>query len=116
MGMSETKRKMWQDAKSVRSSLSLSSSLRLISHFPTHYELTRKDCMVKNIKRYRKDLERDGSPLAERDEHGRYTHLGRMRGHVCVNIMFNIPVYGVLATLARVFTSTCRTLHVFVVA
>ena len=49
---------------------------RIINHFPTHYELTRKDCMVKNIKRYRKDLEKDGSPMAERDEHGRYIHLG----------------------------------------
>ena len=32
--------------------------------------------MVKNIKRYCKDLEKDGSPLAERDESGRYIHLG----------------------------------------
>ena len=31
--------------------------------------------MFKNIKRYRKDLERDGSPLAERNEFGRYIHL-----------------------------------------
>jgi hypothetical protein len=31
---------------------------------------------VKNIKRYRKDLERDGSPLAERgDGPGKYLHL-----------------------------------------
>ena len=49
---------------------------RIICHFPNHYELTRKDYMVKNIKRYRKDLEKDGSPLAERDEHGKYVHLG----------------------------------------
>ena len=49
---------------------------RIINHFPTHYELTRKDYMVKNIKRSRKDLEKDGSPLAERDEHGKYIHLG----------------------------------------
>ena len=34
--------------------------------------------MVKNVKRYRKDLERDGSPLAERDELGRYIHLGEL--------------------------------------
>ena len=33
--------------------------------------------MVKNIRRYRKDLERDGSPLAERDERGRFIHLGQ---------------------------------------
>lgn len=49
---------------------------RVISHFPNHYELTRKDLMVKNIKRYRKDLEKEGSPLAEKDEPGRYVHLG----------------------------------------
>jgi tubulin polyglutamylase TTLL1 len=30
---------------------------------------------VKNIKRYRKDLEKEGNPLAERDEIGRYVHL-----------------------------------------
>lgn len=56
--------------------LSILCCHRIVNHFPTHYELTRKDCMVKNIKRYRKDLERDGSPLAERDESGRYIHLG----------------------------------------
>ena len=46
--------------------------------------------MVKNIKRYRRDLERDGSPLAERDETGRYIHLGqeeregsRIHCHTC---------------------------------
>lgn len=39
-------------------------------------ELTRKDLMVKNIKRYRKDLEKEGSPLAEKDEAGRFIHLG----------------------------------------
>lgn len=50
---------------------------RMVCHFPNHYELTRKDCIVKNIKRYRRDLERDGSPLAERDETGRYIHLGK---------------------------------------
>lgn len=31
--------------------------------------------MVKNIKRYRKDLEKDGNPLAEKDEEGRYIYL-----------------------------------------
>ena len=49
---------------------------RVINHFPNHYELTRKDLLVKNIKRYRKDLEKEGNPLAERDEAGRYVHLG----------------------------------------
>lgn len=40
----------------------------MINHFPNHYELSRKDLLVKNIKRYRKDLERDGSLLAEKTE------------------------------------------------
>jgi tubulin polyglutamylase TTLL1 len=31
--------------------------------------------MVKNIKRYRKDLERENSPLAEKDELGRYINM-----------------------------------------
>lgn len=33
---------------------------QIINHFPNHYELTRKDLLVKNIKRYRKELEREG--------------------------------------------------------
>lgn len=40
----------------------------MINHFPNCYELSRKDLLVKNIKRYRKDLERDGSLLAEKME------------------------------------------------
>lgn len=31
----------------------------MVNHFPNHYELTRKDLMVKNIKRYRKELEKE---------------------------------------------------------
>ena len=49
---------------------------RMVCHFPNHYELTRKDLMVKNIKRYRKELEKEGSPFAEKDAAGRYLHLG----------------------------------------
>mmetsp|Transcript_29221 Transcript_29221/g.76529 ORF Transcript_29221/g.76529 Transcript_29221/m.76529 type:complete len:406 (+) Transcript_29221:100-1317(+) len=48
---------------------------QILNHFPNHYELTKKDCMVRNIKRYRKEIEREGSPLAERDEKGRWVHL-----------------------------------------
>mgnify|MGYP001252126076 CR=1 FL=1 len=33
---------------------------QVISHFPNHYELTRKDMMVKNIKRYLKERHKDG--------------------------------------------------------
>ena len=39
---------------------------QLVNHFPNHYELTRKDLMVKNVKRYRKELEREGHWLAEK--------------------------------------------------
>ncbi|GIL69715.1 hypothetical protein Vretimale_10189 [Volvox reticuliferus] len=31
-----------------------------VNHFPNHYELTRKDLMVKNIKRYQKQIKREG--------------------------------------------------------
>lgn len=49
---------------------------RMINHFPNHYELSRKDLLVKNIKRYRKEMEREGNPIAERgDVPGRYLHL-----------------------------------------
>ncbi|XP_058431681.1 probable tubulin polyglutamylase TTLL9 isoform X3 [Marmota monax] len=34
-----------------------------ICHFRNHYELTRKNYMVKNLKRFRKQLERDGGKL-----------------------------------------------------
>ena len=36
---------------------------------------SRKDLMVKNLKRYRRDLEREGNPLAEKNEQGRYLYL-----------------------------------------
>ena len=52
---------------------SSSFSYRMINHFPTHYELTRKDLLVKNIKRYRRELEREGSQLAARDSTGGVT-------------------------------------------
>ena len=53
------------------------SVFRVINHFPNHMELTRKDLMVKNIKRYRKELDKENSPLTEKDEFGRFIHLGR---------------------------------------
>ncbi|CAG5113488.1 Oidioi.mRNA.OKI2018_I69.chr2.g7592.t1.cds [Oikopleura dioica] len=48
---------------------------QLVNHFPNHYELCRKDLMVKNIKRYRKELERNDHWLAEKDSDGNYVHL-----------------------------------------
>lgn len=47
----------------------------MISHFPNHFELTRKDMMVKNIKRYRRELERDGNPRAAKGNSGKYLYL-----------------------------------------
>lgn len=70
----------WASVQSVKNIFSVDCGYRLsddqvINHFPNHYELTRKDLMVKNIKRYRKDLEKEGSLLAEKDEPGRFIHL-----------------------------------------
>eukprot|EP00471_Norrisiella_sphaerica_P003421 CAMPEP_0184481484 /NCGR_PEP_ID=MMETSP0113_2-20130426/3026_1 /TAXON_ID=91329 /ORGANISM="Norrisiella sphaerica, Strain BC52" /LENGTH=425 /DNA_ID=CAMNT_0026860635 /DNA_START=81 /DNA_END=1355 /DNA_ORIENTATION=+ len=48
---------------------------QIINHFPNHVEMTRKDLMVKNIKRYRKELEREGNPLGARDGNGNYIYF-----------------------------------------
>nr|XP_039255098.1 probable tubulin polyglutamylase TTLL1 [Styela clava] len=70
----------WTNVNTTRNIFSLETGYRLsddqiINHFPNHYELTRKDLMVKNIKRYRKELDKEGSLLAEKDDSGRYIHL-----------------------------------------
>jgi len=31
--------------------------------------------MVKNVKRYRKEMEKDNNPLAEKDETGKYLYM-----------------------------------------
>jgi len=36
-----------------------------VCHFPNHHELTRKDLMVKNIKRFSKDLQKEGKTMQE---------------------------------------------------
>ena len=55
----------WASVYSTKQVFSSDSHVRLgdhqlINHFPNHYEITRKDLMVKNVKRYRKELQRDG--------------------------------------------------------
>ncbi|XP_038063113.1 probable tubulin polyglutamylase TTLL1 [Patiria miniata] len=70
----------WSNVQTTRNIFNVDTGYRLqddqvINHFPNHYELTRKDLMVKNIKRYRKELDKEGSPLAEKDENGKYIHL-----------------------------------------
>lgn len=72
--------------QTIRNVFSVETGYRLsddqiVNHFPNHYELTRKDLMVKNIKRYRKELEKEGSPLAEKDESGKYLYLGSCSFH-----------------------------------
>lgn len=70
----------WAGIQTCRNLFSIDSGYRMndnqiINHFPNHYELTRKDLLIKNIKRYRKELEREGNPLAEREAPGRYVYL-----------------------------------------
>ncbi|OON17264.1 Tubulin-tyrosine ligase family protein [Opisthorchis viverrini] len=70
----------WASVQSVRAIFNNDSGYRLsdnqlVNHFPNHFELTRKDLMAKNIKRYRKELEKEGNPLAAKDETGRYLYL-----------------------------------------
>ncbi|MGH0170285.1 UNVERIFIED_CONTAM: hypothetical protein FKN15_059004 [Acipenser sinensis] len=70
----------WMSVQTIRNAFSVDSGYRLsddqiVNHFPNHYELTRKDMMIKNIKRYRRELEKEGSPLAEKDENGKYIYL-----------------------------------------
>lgn len=55
----------WASVPTVRDLFSLDNKTRrlqpnqLVNHFPTFYELTRKDLMVRNLKRYRRDVERE---------------------------------------------------------
>ena len=48
---------------------------QLLNHFPNHYELTRKDLMVKNIKRFKKDMEKENNPISAKDDTGNYVYL-----------------------------------------
>ncbi|KAK2709771.1 polyglutamylase complex subunit TTLL1-like [Artemia franciscana] len=41
---------------------------QIINHFPNHYELTRKDLMVKNMKRYKREMERDKDKTEKTEE------------------------------------------------
>ncbi|KAJ3411751.1 putative tubulin polyglutamylase ttll1 [Chytridiales sp. JEL 0842] len=60
----------WAGVQTFRTITSLESGYRLadnqiINHFPNHLELTKKDLMVKNIKRYRKEVEKNDSLATE---------------------------------------------------
>ena len=49
--------------------------MQILNHYPNHFELTRKDLMVKNIKRFRKDMDKESNPIAERDEAGNLVYM-----------------------------------------
>ncbi|CEG39586.1 probable tubulin polyglutamylase ttll1 isoform x2 [Plasmopara halstedii] len=51
----------WASKSTIKNMFSPETGVRLmdnqyVNHFPNHYELTRKDLMVKNIKRYKKEM------------------------------------------------------------
>ncbi|CAH0397867.1 unnamed protein product [Chilo suppressalis] len=63
----------WSNSINCRNIFNMDNGSRLndnqlINHFPNHYELVRKDLLVRNIKRYRKELEKECNPLAKRTE------------------------------------------------
>ena len=62
----------WASVYSTKQVFSSDSHVRLgdhqlINHFPNHYEITRKDLMVKNMKRYRKEMQREGRDISVLD-------------------------------------------------
>ena len=65
----------WERCSKLVNLKNIYFSVRILNHFPNHLELTRKDLMVKNIKRFRKDMERENNPLAERDDQGNLIYL-----------------------------------------
>lgn len=62
-------------SKSLLLKIKVVTLRRLLNHFPNHLELTRKDSMIKNIKRFRREMEKEGNPLAEKDEKGDFIHM-----------------------------------------
>lgn len=73
----------WASVHSIRQIFNPESGRRLaenqvVNHYPNHYELTRKDLMARNIKRYRKEREKQleqglegglGGPSFVQEEH-----------------------------------------------
>lgn len=53
---------MWFERETVRDTLDNSrlESYQRVNHFRNHYELTRKDLLIKNLKRYKRQLIKDG--------------------------------------------------------
>ena len=60
----------WANVGKIRKIFNLESGIRLrddqiVNHFPNHCELTRKDLMVKNIKRYKKNLDKQQNKASQ---------------------------------------------------
>ena len=56
----------WASVSTVKQIFAPENGIRLgdhqiVNHFPNHYELTRKDLMVKNVKRFRKECEKEAA-------------------------------------------------------
>lgn len=93
----------WASVHNVRGLFNpdnLSKRLRdgqVVNHFPNHYELTRKDLMARNIKRYRRERERQ-EQLAVAE--GMDLNLSRKRGHSEPNLanFERVPLEWVPAT------------------
>ncbi|XP_053607885.1 polyglutamylase complex subunit TTLL1-like [Plodia interpunctella] len=99
----------WSNTATCRSLFNLDSGLRLrdnqlINHFPNHYELVRKDLLVKNIKRYRKELEKECHPLADK------TEVKLSNGHVTYRYLYLdlIPLTFVLPSDYNLFVEEYR--------
>lgn len=77
----------WADVGWIRDTLDTYRGAGRVNHFRNYYELTRKDLVVKNLKRYRRELERVG---------GKEAGLVRRRWwrlHACVLMCAFVLVY-----------------------
>lgn len=63
----------WSNTQNCRSIFKWNMGFKLgdhqfINHFPNHHELVRKDLLMKNINKYRKELAKKHDPIAEKGE------------------------------------------------
>ena len=71
------------------------------NHFRNHYELTRKDLMVKNLKRYKKTLEKEG----KYDEANAYENIGNLQS---IGLTFSQQLITFLVTILSLWRSLKR--------
>uniref|UniRef100_G1Q2P4 Uncharacterized protein n=1 Tax=Myotis lucifugus TaxID=59463 RepID=G1Q2P4_MYOLU len=74
----------WRSMQTIRKVFKLwLSDNQTGNHFPNHHERTGKDLMGKDIKGCRKEQEKEGSPLAEKDENGECLSLDFVPSPTC---------------------------------